>query len=219
MSMAKVASPTTAKRVSSPKNTAAPLKSRSRATKEVAAKEVTGGEVAELSPELVPEPSTDGLQLLTERFTALEEKIIISLSSLAAELQTLKSTPSTLSPDGTSTPESETFLPIVGDLIRRHLMEHLNPLVASLKRIEERVGFIGNCLKHAGPSQEQRPKPPWRHDQQQRHNNRPRTHNGQPPRPGQGPPWSPPNAASVQGHFAPRPLRGGEHDRVAEDDE
>ena len=209
--MAKVGSSTTAKRISSPKNMAAPLKSRSRTGKETGEKEVMSS-----SPVLVTEPSPDGLQLLTERFTALEEKITASLSSLAAELQTLKNAPPTVSTDGTS--ESETSLPIIGDLIRRHLMEHLNPLVASLKRIEERVGFIGNRLKHPGSSQEQRQKPPWRHDQQQRHNNRPRGHNGQ-PRPGQGQQWAPPSAASVQGHFAPRPLRGGEHDQVTEDDE
>jgi hypothetical protein len=96
-------------------------------------------------------------------------------------------------------------------------MEHLNPLIASLKRIEERVGFIGNRLKHPAPNQEQRQKPPWRHDQQQRHA-RPRGHNG-PPRPNQGQQWAPPSAASVQGHFAPRPLRGGESDHFTEDEE
>lgn len=216
--MAKVASSPTAKRGNTTKNTATPLKSRSRTTKEAPEKEVTEKEVTDLPPAIVTALSPDGLQLLTERFNALEEKITTSLSSLLVEMQTLKSAPPTISPEGT--PESETFLPIMGDLIRRHLMEHLNPLVASLKRIEERVGFMSNRLKHPGQNQEQRPKPPWRHDQQQRHNNRPRGPNG-PPRPGQGQgqQWTPPNAASVQGHFAPRPLRGGEKDQVVEDDE
>ena len=206
--MAKVASPTTTKRASTTRNTATPLKSRSRTTKEVT------------DPSLVPGPPTessiDGLQLLTERLTSLEEKLTASFSSLTAEIQSLKNVPSTVSSGGD--PESETYLPIVGDLIRRSLMEHLTPLIASLKRIEERVGFISNRLRQPAPNQDQRQKPPWRHDQQ-RHN-RPRGHNGAPrPGPSQGQQWTPPSAASVQGHFAPRPLRGGDSDHITEDDE
>ncbi len=205
--MAKVASSTTTKRASTTRTTAVPLKPRSRATKETTD--------SPLPP--ATEPSIDGLQLLTERLNALEEKITASLSSLTVEIQSLKSATPTVSPDGNL--ESDTVLPIVGDLIRRSLMEHLNPLIASLKRIEERVGFIGNRLRQPAPNQDQRQKPPWRHDQQQRHN-RPRGHNGAPrPSPAQGQQWTPPSAASVQGHFAPRPLRGGESDHVAEDDE
>jgi hypothetical protein len=205
MSMAKVVSSTTAKRASAAKASAAPLKPRSRSTKEA----------TELPLSPTPEPNLDGLQTLTERLNILEEKITASLSSLTVEVQNLKSAPPTISPDGN--PEAETSLPLVGDLIRRSLMEHLNPLIASLKRIEERVGFISNRLKHPAPNQEQRQKPPWRHDQQQRHA-RPRGHNG-PPRPNQGQQWAPPSAASVQGHFAPRPLRGGESDHFTEDEE
>lgn len=207
--MAKVASSTAAKRASSTRSTtAAPLKSRSRTMKE--APDSLSIPTAEMN--------SDSLQVLAERLSALEEKVTTSLSSLATEVHNLQGTVPAVSGDGNL--ESETVLPIVGDLVRRHLMEHLNPLIASLKRIEERVGFIGNRLKHPGPNQEQRQKPPWRHDQQ-RHN-RPRGHNGA-PRPGQGQgqgqQWTPPSAASVQGHFAPRPLRGGEVDHVAEDDE
>jgi hypothetical protein len=136
------------------------------------------------------------------------------VSSLTATVQTRQNTEVTASPE--NTPPSETFLPVIADVIRRSLLEQLTPIVASLKRIEERVGFIGNRLKHPGQNQEQRQKPPWRHDQQQRHN-RPRGPNG--PRPNQGQTWTPPSAASVQGHFAPRPLRGGETDHFAEDEE
>jgi hypothetical protein len=206
--MAKVASSTAAKRASAPRGAAAPLKTRSRAAKE--APDGPATPTAELG--------SDNLQVLTERLSALDEKVTTSLSALATEIHNLQRTPSTTAAEGNL--ESETVLPIIGDLVRRHLMEHLNPLIASLKRIEERVGFIGNRLKHPGPTQEQRQKPPWRHDQQ-RHN-RPRSHNGA-PRPGQGQgqgqQWTPPSAASVQGHFAPRPLRGGEVDHIAEDDE
>ena len=211
--MAKVASSTTTKRASTTRSTTAPLKPRSRTTKEATD--------LPLVPTPPAEPRIDGLQLLTERLTSLEEKLTTSFSSLAAEIHGLKSTSPTVAPDGNL--ESEIALPIIGDLIRRHLMEHLNPLIASLKRIEERVGFIGNRLRQPAPNQDQRQKPPWRHDQQQRHN-RPRGGpNGSAPRPspgpGQGQQWTPPNAASVQGHFAPRPLHGGESARVAEDDE
>ena len=203
--MAKVVSSTTAKRASATKASAAPLKPRSRSTKEA----------PELPLSPTPEPTLDGLQTLTERLNILEEKITASLSSLTVEVQNLKSAPPTISPDGNS--EVRNFLPLVGDLIRHSLMEHLNPLIASLKRIEERVGFIGNRLKHPAPNQEQRQKPPWRHDQQQRHA-RPRRAQ-RPASPNQGQQWTPPSAASVQGHFAPRPLRGGESDHFTEDEE
>ena len=205
--MAKVASSTTTKRASTTRTTAVPLKPRSRTTKEATD--------SPLPPST--ELNIDGLQLLTERLNAFEEKVTTSLSSLTVEIQSLKSATPTVSSDGNL--ESDTVLPIVGDLIKRSLMEHLNPLIASLKRIEERVGFIGNRLRQPAPNQDQRQKPPWRHDQQQRHN-RPRGHNGAPrPGPPQGQQWTPPSAASVQGHFAPRPLRGGESDHIAEDDE
>ena len=214
--MAKVASSSTTKRTGTAKTTTAATKPRSRSAKEVTELALAPDPVSVPPP--AREPTVDSLQLLTERFNALEEKITASVSSLTTAVQSLKDTRSTPAADGTPLPETETFIPLVADLLRRSLMEHLNPLVASLKRIEERVGFIGNRLKHPAPSQEQRPKPPWRHDQQQRHGGRPRVPNGpRPPIP--GPPWSPPSAASVQGHFAPRPLRGGESDHVAEDDE
>ena len=209
--MAKVVSSTTTKRASTTRSTAAPPKPRSRTTKEATD--------LPLVPAPLAEPSIDGLQMLTERLTSLEEKLTTSLSSLATEIQNLKSTSPIVASDENL--QSEIVLPIVGDLIRRHLMEHLNPLIASLKRIEERVGFIGNRLRQPVPNQDQRQKPPWRHDQQQRHN-RPRGHNGAPrpgPGPGQSQQWTPPSAASVQGHFAPRPLRGGESDHLTEDDE
>lgn len=218
--MTKVASSTTTKRASTTKSGAASPRPRSRAAKEVPDLPL----VQATPPTPTAEPSTasiDGLQLLTERLTSLEDKLTTSFSSLAEEIHNLKSTSPTVSPDGNL--ESETALPIVGDLIRRHLMEQLNPLVASLKRIEERVGFIGNRLRQPAPSQDQRQKPPWRQDQQQRHN-RPRGGpNGSAPRPspgpGQGQQWTPPNAASVQGHFAPRPLHGGESAPLTEDEE
>jgi hypothetical protein len=118
---------------------------------------------------------------------------------------------------------SETFLAMVADLIRRNLMEQVNPMIASLKRLEERVGFIGNRLKQPLPGGQEHRQKPWRHEPQQRYN-RPR---GQRPTGGgssgsggqQGQTWTPPSAASVQGHFAPRPLRGGESGLPKDDEE
>jgi hypothetical protein len=151
-------------------------------------------------PPLVPTDSdAEALAPLFQRLDALEEKITNSFSTLTAELLALKNAA------GSSDTSSETFLPLVADLIRRSLMEHLTPVIAALKRLEERVGFIGNRLKYPGGGQER--QKPWRHDQPRRA--RPRgQHNA--PRPGPGQSWAPPSAASVQGRFAPRPLHGQE---------
>ena len=201
-------SPTTPKRTVT-KSTASASKTRARAVQE-----------SPLPEPAVP-PTPDLLAVVTERLNVLEEKIAGGLSSLTAEIHTLKPDPGLPSPDGTVT--SETFLPVVADLIRRNLMEQVNPVIASLKRLEERVGFISNRLKQPPPAGPDHRQKPWRHEQQQRHN-RPRG-----PRPGggggsnsggqQGQTWTPPSAASVQGHFAPRPLRGGESGLPKDDEE
>ena len=156
-------SPTTPKRTVT-KSTASASKTRARAVQE-----------SPLPEPAVP-PTPDLLAVVTERLNVLEEKIAGGLSSLTAEIHTLKPDPGLPSPDGTVT--SETFLPVVADLIRRNLMEQVNPVIASLKRLEERVGFISNRLKQPPPAGPDHRQKPWRHEQQQRHN-RPRG-----PRPG-----------------------------------
>jgi len=199
-------SPTITKRTPI-KSTTTASKSRARAVKEDIPRE-------DVPSVTVEEPRPDLVAALTERVGALEESIVTGLSALTAEVQTLKTAPALPSPDGHA--PQETFLPIVADLIRRNLMEQMTPVIASLKRLEERVGFIGNRLKQppsGGPEHRQKP---WRHDQQQRHN-RPR--GGPRPSGQQGPPWTPPSAASVQGHFAPRPLRGGESGLPKDDED
>ena len=135
---------------------------------------------------------------------------------------------------------SETFLPIVADLIRESLTEHLSPLTTALRRLEERVGFMSNRLKpgpggQGGQQGGQDRQKPWRRDQRDQRDQR---GDQQPPhfrsrgqgqgggRQGQsqgqsqGQAWSPPSAASVQGHFAPRrfPSNGGDL-QVGDDDE
>jgi hypothetical protein len=201
-------SPTTPKRTAT-KSTASASKTRARVVKE-----------SPLPEPAVP-PTPDLLAVVTERLNALEEKIAGGLSSLTAEIHALKPDPEVPSPDGTVT--SDTFLPMVADLIRRNLMEQMNPIIASLKRLEERVGFISNRLKQPPPGGQEHRQKPWRHEPQQRYN-RPR---GQRPAGGggngsggqQGQTWTPPSAASVQGHFAPRPLRGGESGPPKDDEE
>lgn len=163
-----------------------------------------------------PQPDSastaDLLAALSARLTAVEEKITSSVSTLLAAVQTQPAPSATPHPDGGDA--TETLLPMVADLLRHSLAEHLTPITAALKRLEERIGFISNRLKHQPGGQER--QKPWRHDQSP--HSRPRRHNG--PRPGQGQPWSPPSAASVQGHFAPRPLRsGGENPDVGEEEE
>jgi len=194
-------------------------------TKSTASTSKTRARVAKESPLPDPAlpPTPDLLAVVTERLNALEEKIVGGLSSLTAELHALKTAPGLPSPDSTAT--SDTFLPVVADLIRRNLMEQMNPVIASLKRLEERVGFMSNRLKQPPPAGPDHRQKPWRHEQPQRHN-RPRG-----PRPGggggsssgssgqQGQSWTPPSAASVQGHFAPRPLRGGESGIPRDDEE
>jgi hypothetical protein len=157
-------------------------------------------------------PTADLLAAFSARLTAVEEKITNSLATLLAAVQTPPTPPAMQRPDGGDA--TETLLPMVADLLRRSLAEHLTPITAALKRLEERIGFVSNRLKHQPGGQER--QKPWRHDQSP--HARPRRHNG--PRPGQGQPWSPPSAASVQGHFAPRPLRsGGENLDVGEEEE
>ena len=202
-------SPTTPKRTVT-KSTTSASKIRARAVKEIS------------FPEPAVPPTPDLLAVVTERLNALEERIAGELSSLTVEVHALKPDPGLPSSDGTV--NSETFLPVVADLIRRNLMEQVNPMIASLKRLEERVGFISNRLKQPPPGGQEHRQKPWRHEQQQRYN-RPR---GQRPAGGggssssggqQGQTWTPPSAASVQGHFAPRPLRGGESGLPKDDEE
>lgn len=183
--MTKPGSSSSTKRTATAKSTSSPAKSRIRTVKNVA---------PALSSST--EPGPDIFAALIDRINTLEEKITTGFSSLIAEMQTLKATPPSASLDGNISPE--TFLPSVADLIRRNLIEQMTPIVAALKRIEERVGFIGNRLKHPPAGQEQRQKP-WRHDQQQRHP-RLRGHNGPRP-PVQGQPWTPPFCC-----LGPRPL-------------
>lgn len=192
--MAKAASSTTTKGAASSKKTTT-SKPRMRTVQNV--EEV----VAPAAPD------RDALASVLQRLEALEEKISAGFSGLTEELRALKTTPATEGAGSETVPDSS--LPLIADLLQRHLMEHLNPVTAGLKRLEERIGFVANRLKHGGGSGGQERPKPWRHEQS-RHPRPPRgQQNGQRPNQGQPQQWTPPSAASVQGHFAPRPLPGG----------
>jgi hypothetical protein len=157
-------------------------------------------------------PAAELLAPLMERLSAVEEKITAGFSAMVAAVQALQVAPAPERASGGD--PAETFLPIVADLLRRNLTEHLTPITAALKRLEERVGFVSNRLKHSPGGQER--QKPWRHDQPS-HSRSPR-HGA--PRPGPGQPWTAPSAASVQGHFAPRPLRNeDDHSPRGDEDE
>lgn len=233
--------------------TAGTAKPRSRTPQPI----VEAVPVAETSP-VLGQTLSQVAQLVT-RLDSFERKITISLSAIQAELQVIKDTLHAVqhaqqtqsaqliqlmesaqdtrqapqpAEHGQTTSEqpSETFLPIVADLIRQNLTEHLSPLTTALRRLEERVGFVSNRLK-PGPGGPDRQKP-WRRDQRDQRDQPPhfrsrgqgqgggRQVHGQGQQGQQGQAWSPPSAASVQGHFAPRrfPSNGGDL-QVGDDDD
>jgi hypothetical protein len=198
--MAKAASPTSRKDAPAKSSNAAEKK-RPRSAKSSAPTPAAVSPAELLAP-------------LLERLNAVEEKITAGFSTVATTIQGVQTAPAPAPPEEGE--QTETFLPIVADLIRRSLTEHLTPITAALKRLEERVGFVSNRLKHAPGGQQERQKP-WRHDQPPR--SRSRRHGGGAPRPGPGQPWTAPSAASVQGHFAPRPLRNDEDRTIVGDEE
>ena len=209
---------------------------------------------------LLPHPALPDLEKLiaplAAQLTALDEKITQSVSQLQADIQALSDGLHTIQqtqqlaqqpaqqvesgqsqgqPEGTpvsSSEPSETFLPVVADLLRRNLSEHLSPLTTTLRRLEERIGFVSNRLKPAPGGGGQDRQKQWRRDQQPHHfrsrgqgSSRPgqggqgQGGQGGGGQGGQGQPWSPPSAASVQGHFAPRRFPGNGGDLQLEEED
>lgn len=182
-------------------------------TKKTAASKPRARPTPAVESPVVPSPAPEGetLTFILSRLDALEEKVAKSLTELVGELRTFKDAFLPPAPSDTET-TAESALPLVADVLRKNLMEHLTPVTAAIKRLEERVGFVANRLKQGGGGGggggQDRPKS-WRHDQG-RHQRPPRPQqNSQRPNPPQPQQWTPPSAASVQGHFAPRPLPGG----------
>lgn len=206
---------TSAKNGASAAKTTAAAKPRSRTTKQASATRAASA---------LEQP----LAQLTARVDALEETVATSVSTLHTQLQAMQAEWQSMkdllqtvqhaqheaqerqaSQAATNGAEpSETFLPVVADLIRRNLTEHLSPMTATLRRLEERIGFVSNRLKPASGGQQKQ----WRRDQRgdQRGDQRDQGHHSRSrgqgaARQGQsGQAWTPPSAASVQGHFAPR---------------
>ncbi len=136
---------------------------------------------------------------LQQRLETLEGTLLQGLTALVAEVKELRSAAPVGPPQSGLT--EETIGALLQETLRKHIEEQIEPVTTTLRRIEERIGFIGNRLKSSGGAGRnksgRREQPP---------NARPKGPNA--PRPGQspGPNWTPPSAASVQGHFTPRPM-------------
>ena len=136
---------------------------------------------------------------LQQRLETLEGKLSQGLTALVTEVRELRSAPPVDPPQSGLTEESIGAL--LQETLRKHIEEQIEPVTTALRRIEERVGFIGNRLKSSGGGGRNKS---GRRDQSP--NARAKGPNA--PRPGQnsGQNWTPPSAASVQGHFTPRPM-------------
>ena len=136
---------------------------------------------------------------LQQRLETLEGTLSQGLAALVAEVKELRSAAPVDPPQSGLT--EETIGTLLQEGLRKHIEEQIEPVTTTLRRIEERVGFIGNRLKSSGGGG--RNKSGRREQAPNARAKGPNT-----PRPGQspGPNWRPPSAASVQGHFTPRPM-------------
>ncbi len=181
-------------------------KAASQSTSKTAAKKTVGAKKTASRPRKSPvrKPAVtndlsvhEAILTLQQRLETLEEKLSQGLTAFVAEVEKLRSV--------TDPPRSGLTEEALGSLfqetLQKNIEEHMEPVTTTLRRIEERVGFIGNRLKSSGGGGKNKS---WRREQSP--NVRPKGPN--PPRSGQnqGQDWTPPSAASVQGHFAPRPV-------------
>ncbi len=156
-------------------------------------------------------PVQETIVALQQRLETLEEKFSQGLSALVAEMGALRTALTAKSPTTEMTPE--TLGALFAKLMQKNIGEQLGAVTGTLHRIEERVGFIGNRLKSSGGSQGRNKS--WRRDQSS--TARPKDQQNA-LRSGQGQNWTPPSAASVQGHFAPRAM-SRDHLALQEDEE
>jgi hypothetical protein len=181
-------------------------KAAPQSTSKTAAKKTVGAKKTASRPRKSPvrKPAVtndlsvhEAILTLQQRLETLEEKLSQGLTAFVAEVEKLRSV--------TDPPRSGLTEEALGSLfqetLQKNIEEHMEPVTTTLRRIEERVGFIGNRLKSSGGGGKNKS---WRREQSP--NARPKGPN--PPRSGQnqGQDWTPPSAASVQGHFAPRPV-------------
>ena len=156
-------------------------------------------------------PVQEAIVALQQRLETLEEKFSQGLSALVAEMGALRTALTAKSPTAEMTPE--TLGVLFAKLMQKNIGEQLGAVTGTLRRIEERVGFIGNRLKSSGGGQSRNKS--WRRDQPS--NARPKGQQNTRSS-GQGQNWTPPSAASVQGHFAPRAM-SRDHLALQEDEE
>ena len=181
-------------------------KAAPQSTSKTAAKKTVGAKKTASRPRKSPvrKPAVtndlsvhEAILTLQQRLETLEEKLSQGLTAFVAEVEKLRSV--------TDPPRSGLTEEALGSLfqetLQKNIEEHMEPVTTTLRRIEERVGFIGNRLKSSGGGGKNKS---WRREQSP--NARPKGPNL--PRSGQnqGQDWTPPSAASVQGHFAPRPV-------------
>lgn len=171
------------------KKTAGAKKTTSRARKSPARKTAVTAEPAVQAAILT----------LQQRLETLEGTLSQGLTALMAEVKELRSAAPVDPPQAGLT--EETIGTLLQEGLQKHIEEQLEPVTTTLRRIEERVGFIGNRLKSSGGGGRNKSG-----RREQAPNARAKGQNA--PRPGQspGPNWTPPSAASVQGHFTPRPM-------------
>lgn len=214
--MPKAASATTKGTSSSKRTTASKMRSHAVQNREAVrvspATPAESGAPSVEPPALPAAPESHAVESILQRLDTLEEKITSGFAVLAQEIRTLNVTPAPAVVGSETTPEA--VLPLMTDVLRHNLMEHLNPVLAAMKRLEERIGFVANRLKFSGGggggsgSGGQDRQKPWRNEQGRHPRPQRGQQNGQRPTPPQPQQWTPPSAASVQGHFAPRPLPG-----------
>ena len=156
-------------------------------------------------------PVQEEIVALQQRLETLEEKFSQGLSALVAEMGALRTALTAKSSTAEMTPE--TLGVLFAKLIQKNIGEQLGAVTGTLRRIEERVGFIGNRLKSSGGGQSRNKS--WRRDQPS--NARPKGQQNT-LRSEQGQDWTPPSAAAVQGHFAPRAM-SRDHLAPQEDEE
>ena len=186
--MATAASQSTSK-TAAKKKTAGAKKTASRTRKSPAKKTA-----------VTEEPAVHAAILtLQQRLETLEEKLSQGLTALVTEVKELRSAAPVDPPQSGLT--EETVGTLLQETLRKHMEEQIEPVTTTLRRIEERVGFIGNRLKSSGGGGRNKSG-----RREQSPNARAKGPNA--PRPGQGSGqnWTPPSAASVQGHFTPRPM-------------
>lgn len=195
-------------------------KKRAAAKKAPAAKRKTSARTtpATASVAAADAATQEAIRQLQTRVETLEEKLCGQLAALVTAVDELRAARSDT--QGATAPNAEGAEARIQEALQQHVAQHIEPLSALLRRVDERVGFIGNRLKSSGGGGGPGRNKTWRRDQagnarSRGQNGQRQGHHGQPPPPSQN--WTPPSAESIKGLFAPR--RMGLDHLAAHDDE